>query len=358
MCVAGALVGADLLREDAGFVATVTMGIALANQRSLDVSRVLEFHGTIVNLLIGMLFILISASVTPSDVESVLAESLALVAVMVVLLRPLDVALSTWRSSLTGRERAFVAWMAPRGIVAAATASAFGLELAQSGIDGADRILPVVFVVIFATVVLYGLTAAPVARLLGVAGAGAPVVLVVGGHPWARAISQALKEAGVGVRIWTGKPDEQEAARVAGLDAGNAQLGVDVESREAELEEVGQALIVTESDDFNALAAFELRQELGSGRVFRLAPGLGSLDLVPAYAEGGILFGEGLTYEELTRRFDAGGRVEELPAAAIRNGSTPLFAITEDGDLRVITAAEEAPVEPGARLICLSGTGG
>ena len=183
MCVAAALVGADLIKEDAGFVATATMGIVMANQHRLDVSRVLEFHGTVVSLLIGMLFILISASVTPSQVNAVLWESLALIAVMVIVLRPLDVAVATWRSQLSMRERAFITWMAPRGIVAAATASAFGLELTQAGVSGADKILPISFVVIFGTVILYGLTSLPVARLLGIAGAAAPVVLLVGGHP-------------------------------------------------------------------------------------------------------------------------------------------------------------------------------
>ncbi len=287
MCVAAALVGADLIKEDAGFVATATMGVAMANQHRLDVSRVLEFHGTVVSLLIGMLFILISASVTPSQVDAVLWESLGLVAVMVLLLRPLDVALATWRSRLNMRERAFAAWMMPRGIVAAATASAFGLALTQAGVQGADKILPIAFVAIFSTVILYGLTAAPIGRLLGIAGAGTATILVVGGHGWARALAETLKAAGVRVRIWTGEPAEQEAARAAGLDAGNARLGVDLEAREAELEEVSQALVMTASDDFNALAAHELRQELGSSRVFRLAPGPGLLDLVPAYAREG-----------------------------------------------------------------------
>jgi NhaP-type Na+/H+ or K+/H+ antiporter len=356
MCVAAALVSADLLRDDAGFVATVTMGIVLANQRRLDVSRILEFHGTIVGLLIGILFILISASVTPSEASAVLAESLGLVAVMVLLLRPLDVALATYRSGLSWRERAFVAWMAPRGIVAAATASAFALELTQAGLDGADEILPIAFVVIFATVVLYGLTAAPIARLLGIAGAGAPVILVVGGHSWARDIALALKDAGIGVRIWTGESAEQEAAREAGLDAGNAKLGVDVETREAELEEVSKALIMTGSDDFNALAAFELRQELGSGRVYRLPPGPGALDLVPAYAEGGLLFARELTYLELSRRFQAGAQVVELARddrGGDPDGTIPLFILRADGGLEVSTADFQPDLGGGARAICL-----
>ena len=152
---------------------------------------------------------------SPSDVEAVLPEALVLVAVIVLVLRPLAVALATWRSPLTTPERGFVAWMAPRGIVAGATGVGLRPRARQAGVDGADRILPIAFVVIFCTVVLYGLSAAPVARALGVAGAGRALVLVVGGHAWARALGAALLRAGVGVRLWTG-------ARRAGAARGPA----------------------------------------------------------------------------------------------------------------------------------------
>jgi NhaP-type Na+/H+ or K+/H+ antiporter len=356
MILAAVIVGADLLRTDSGLLAAAVLGMAIANQRQLDVSKILEFHGSLVSLLIGMLFVLISASVEPSQVRDVVGEGIGLIAVMVFVIRPLVVAATTWRSRLTLRERVFVAWMAPRGIVAAATASTFGLELTQAHVSGADQILPIAFIVIFGTVVLYGLTAAPVARLLGVAGAGAPVILVVGGHAWARAIAKSLKTGGVGVRLWTGRPDEQAEARAAGLDAGNARLGVDAETREAELENVNQALLMTESDDFNALAAFELRQQLGSERVFRLPAEEGALDLVPTYAEGGILFAQDLTFAELERRFDAGARIVEVPAdggTGPGDGLTPLFAITAQGDLRVATAGARLQAGPGERAICL-----
>jgi NhaP-type Na+/H+ or K+/H+ antiporter len=335
MVVVGALVVADLIREDSGFLATTVMGLVLANQTQLDISRVLAFQGTVVELLIAILFVLISASVEPSQVWDRLPEGLALVAVMVLVLRPLTVAVGTWRSELSQAERAFMAWLAPRGIVAAATASAFGLQLAQAGVQGADDILPISFIVIFVTVVLYGLTAAPVARLLGLTRAGESVVLIVGGNAWARTMALALKSAGLGVRVWTGRSEEQAAAREAGLAAGNARLGVDVASREEELEEVTDALLMTESDDFNALAAFELRQELGRDHVYRLPPRGELLDLVPAYAEGRILFREDLTFSELTRRFDAGERLVEVTGD--HDGVTPLFILT-GSELTIVTA--------------------
>ena len=91
--VVAAVVAADLLRDDSGFVAAVLMGVVLGNQRRIDVSLTLEFEETLVQLLVGVLFVLIAASVSPDDVRAVLPETLVLVAVMVLLTIPLCLAL-------------------------------------------------------------------------------------------------------------------------------------------------------------------------------------------------------------------------------------------------------------------------
>jgi NhaP-type Na+/H+ or K+/H+ antiporter len=358
MVVVAALVCADLLREDAGFVATTLMGMSLANQRRIDVSQTLEFQGTLVQLLIGALFILIAASVSPSELSGVLAPTLGLVAVMVLVLRPLAVALASWRSVLTLRERAFVAWMAPRGIVAGATASAFGLELAQSGVKGADRILPITFLVIFATVCLYGLTAEPVARALGLAGSRATTVLVVGGHPWARKVAESLDRAGLHVRLWTGRQSEQQAAHAAGLDADHGRLLVDAMSREAELEEITHALLLTANDDFNALVAAELRDELGHESVHRVAPTPGRTDLLEPAGEAAILGSEELTFDAFNEWFDGGGHVVGEAHADGVPASDParrlLFCVTRRGALRVATQDRRLAPQKGDTVIWLA----
>ena len=185
MVVVGAVVAADLIREDAGLASRRRswgwrwpISERLAPSWRIDVSLMLGFHETLVRLLIGVLFVLVAASVSPSDVAWRAARKRS---------RwsrswwyssgPVAVILGMWRTRFTPRERAFVAWMAPRGIVAGATASAFGPQLEKAEIAGAGDILPIVFVAIFGTVVLYGLTAAPVARRLGVAGEGRARVL-------------------------------------------------------------------------------------------------------------------------------------------------------------------------------------
>jgi NhaP-type Na+/H+ or K+/H+ antiporter len=363
MLVVGAVVAADLLRDDAGLVSATVMGTLLANQRRIDVSLTREFQETLVQMLVGVLFVLIAASVSPDDVRAVLPEAIALVAVMAVVIRPLVTALATWRSFLTLRERALVAWMAPRGIVAGATASAFGLSLTQAGIAGGDEVLPIVFVAIFGTVVLYGLTGPLAARALGLAGAARRLVLVVSGHAWARELAVALARSGVAVRMWVGPAAEQTAARAAGLDADRGRMMIDSVSREVELEEITDAVLLTRSDDFNAVAAAELRDELGHGHVYRLAPDPDAPDLLPPSREPGILGDRSLTFAELERRVAAGARIVSRPAGdgALRGdggADLPLFVVGADGRLSATVDGREPVVRPGDTVIAVTNAEG
>ena len=359
MVVVGAVVAADLLRDDAGLVSATVMGIILANQRRIDVALTQEFEETLVQMLVGVLFVLIAASVSPDEVRAVLPEAIALVAVMALVIRPLATALATWRSSFTLRERALVAWLAPRGVVAGATASAFGLSLTQAGIAGGDEVLPIVFVAIFGTVVLYGLTGPPVARALGLAGAARLVVLVVSGHAWARDLAAALARSGVAVRMWVGPAAEQTAARAAGLDADRGRMMIDSVNREVELEEITDAVLLTRSDDFNAVAAAELRDELGHGHVYRVAPDPDAPVLLPPYRDPGILGDRSLTFAELDRRVAAGARIVSRPAAdgALRGdegAGLPLFVVGADGRLSATVDGRDPVVRPGDTVIALT----
>jgi hypothetical protein len=187
-------------------------------------------------------------------------------------------------------------------------------------------------------------------------------VLVVSGHPWARDLAAALQRSGLAVRMWVGPAGDRAAARAAGLDADRGRMIVDSVGREAELEEITDALLLTRSDDFNALAAAALRQKLGHGHVYRIAPDPEEPDLLPPSAESGILGSSALTFAELDRRFAAGARF------VARDGSQPtsadggpadvlLFAVGANGQLTV--AADERPLKAGlgGHVIVLSGRG-
>ncbi|BDZ42137.1 hypothetical protein GCM10025865_14360 [Paraoerskovia sediminicola] len=159
--------GAEAVHEEAGLFATVAMGIALANQRFINIEPLHEFGGHLGMLLVGSLFILLSARVEVGALQEFLLPALAITALLVLVLRPAVAGLSTFGTNLTGHERAMVGWMAPRGIVAASTASVFAIEFEKAG-EPFPEVVPVVFAIILLTAIVYGLSGPFVAKGLGV----------------------------------------------------------------------------------------------------------------------------------------------------------------------------------------------
>jgi hypothetical protein len=200
------------------------MGLAVANLPSMDVPARRPFFETLVSLILGLLFISISATVTPHSLRHVWLPALGLAAFLVLVVRPLVAGVSTLGTDLTRGERGFIGWMAPRGIVAAATASTFSAGLVSKGIGGASKILPATFVVIVATVTLYGLTASPVARRLAVVRPSRSRPLLVGGDPWVVDLGAALKSAGLEVLMGAGEEEQRDRTRQAGLELAPGEL--------------------------------------------------------------------------------------------------------------------------------------
>jgi len=167
MTVVGVAGICDALRPETGLIAAVLAGVAFANLPHIEVPEDKRFFDAIVQLVIGVLFISIASSVTFSSVRSVLFPTIVVVLGLVVIVRPIVAAIVTLRTDLRWQERAFIGWMHPRGIIAAATAATFGVGLSAVGIVGANKLLPAVFLVILGTVCIYGLSASWVAKLLG-----------------------------------------------------------------------------------------------------------------------------------------------------------------------------------------------
>lgn len=159
--------GCNAALDDTGLIAAIFMGVAVANLPRVRSPEDRPFFRTLVQLIIGLLFISISATVAPESVRHVLWGSLALAAGLIVIVRPLVTLAATARTDLTVRERVFIGLMDPRGIVAASTAATFTAPLVAAGVDGAEHLLPATFLVIVATVTFYGFVAAPAARVLG-----------------------------------------------------------------------------------------------------------------------------------------------------------------------------------------------
>ena len=269
-CVIGVAAACDVLRDDTGLIAAIVMGLAAANMRGFDIPARRPFFETLVQLIIGLLFISISATVTPASLRHLILPTVALVAVLVLVARPLVAWAATLRTDLTRGERAFIGWMAPRGIIAAATASTFGPALSAAHVGGAQKILPVTFLVIVLTVTLYSLTAVPVAGRLGVTRPARTRPLLVGGDAWVIELGTALQSAGLDVLMWAGAETQRSQIREAGLELATGEL-LAAAIDGGLLDGITMVLMLTDEDDFNALASAILRDNV-DGPVYRLRP--------------------------------------------------------------------------------------
>ena len=258
----------DAMRDDAGLLAAILMGLVVGNAARFRNPVRRPSLESIVQVILGLLFVSISATVTPASLNGITLRSLALVVVLVLVARPIVTLVSTTRADLPANERAFIGWMAPRGIVAAATASTFGTGLTGQGIPGADRILPATFVVIVATVALYGLTARPASRWLGVTRPAAARPLIVGEHPWAVDLGRVLREAGVEVLVWASTTAQRRRSRAAGLPLADAAAVREAADRGRPLVGVN-LLLLTGPDDTDAVMARALGDTV-DGPVHRL----------------------------------------------------------------------------------------
>jgi NhaP-type Na+/H+ or K+/H+ antiporter len=153
-------------RDETGLLAAIIMGVAMGNLPGMDRTEHKPFFQTVVQLTIGLLFISISATVTPASLKGIVVATIGLVACLVLIVRPVVAVLATVRSRLSLRERTFIGMMDPRGIVAASTAATFAAPLVRAHVGGANKLLATTFLVIMLTVLLYGLSAAPIVKAL------------------------------------------------------------------------------------------------------------------------------------------------------------------------------------------------
>jgi NhaP-type Na+/H+ or K+/H+ antiporter len=364
MVVVAGFAASNVLQPESGLLTATLMGVAVANQKVVGVRHILEFKENLRVLLISGLFILLAARLQTEDLRQIGPAELGFLAALIFLVRPAAVAVSAFRSEFKWREQALLSWIAPRGIVAAAVASIFALELAEAGFPGADRLVAITFMVIIGTVAIYGLTAAPVARLLGVAQPDPQGVLIVGAHPWAREIARELKEEGIPTRLVDTNYANIAEARMAGLPVYYGSALTEGTLDNIELEGIGHLLALTSNDEVNSLTALHFSEVFGGDRVYQLPPEqlTTTKQVVSQHLRGQFLFEPGASYWQLTARFDAGADIkttnltDTFDYRTFRDryrGAIPLFLIGESGRLIIFTAKNPPEPRRGQRVVAV-----
>jgi NhaP-type Na+/H+ or K+/H+ antiporter len=357
MFVVAAYAVAEVVRSEAGLFATTVMGLALANQRWEPIEQIRTFGEPVVVLLIGSLFIVLAAGVDAGALGDHFVGGLVLAAALALVVRPLAVVAATAGTSLHRRDRAFLACMAPRGVVAASTAALFSLRLEDIG-QPSDVLTPAVFAVILVLAVVYGVGSRPAARLLGVARPPARGALVLSGAPWALALARELAAAGITTVVAArGRSDlvrdDLPYAIYTGLVFDLPRSGV--------LDDVGRAVVASRDDETDLLAFGLLTDALGQRNVWvlpsRTSPaGTADAHVTSTEARAALFgsrarrpFAPEVTHELLTRAVEDGGRVRTVPADAVPPGALALVRLRGDD----WTAAVADAGGPGDRLIVL-----
>ena len=311
---------AEKLQHESGLLAVTIMGVWLANAKGLHMEEVLHFKEDLSVLLISGLFVVLASRIDLAVLPQYGWQILALLAVAQLIVRPVSAWLCTIGADLDTRERLFLGWIAPRGIVAAAVSSIFALRLEEAGVPQANLLVPLVFSMIVGTVVFQSLTAKPLAKRIGISNPEPNGVLFFGANDIGLALARALASEKVKVMLSDTSWRNVRAARRAGFEAyhGNPTSGHAAEN--LDLQGVGKLVAVSSMRDANALAGMHFRSQFGSNSVFTL---------------------EGASEDEAHERFDTANRNRGNPLFDAGLTHARLSRLLREGEVRHLRIADK-----------------
>ncbi|MFT5021883.1 MAG: NhaP-type Na+/H+ or K+/H+ antiporter, partial [Colwellia sp.] len=264
-------VTSDFLAHESGLLAVVVMGMVVGNSKLPNLKELLYFKESLSVLLISILFILLAANINIDQLMLLYDwRTGILFASIILVVRPLGVFLSSAGSKLKLKEKFFMSWVGPRGIVAAGIASLFGSKLVARGEIGAEYITPLVFMIVLGTVLLNATTARLVAKWLGVFLKKSEGILIVGAAPASRLIAQYLQDNNRHVVLIDNNETNISKAQDKGLEAITANIFSDNLADNIELNDMGYLMALTGNADINAFAIERFTKQFGENGAFRL----------------------------------------------------------------------------------------
>lgn len=342
-------VESDIFAHESGLLAVVVMGLVMGNLDLPNIKELLYFKESLSVLLISILFILLAANINLEDMKLIYNwKTLLLFGIIVFLIRPAGVFLSAHGSDLNIREKLFVGWVGPRGIVAAGIASLFGSKLIARGEPGAEYITPLVFTIVLGTVLLNATTARPFAKLVGVFLKESEGILIVGASKASRLIGRYLQRNNRHVVLIDNNQTNVEKARKFGLEAMSANIYSDTLTDNIELSDVGYLMAMTPNADINRYAIDAFRDQFGENGSFRLVDNAEMNDPENSPREG--LFSHTDDYIKLMEATRKNPKVHEIDLKDRQHYEgliemikadddiVPLFLKDPKGDLTIISS--------------------
>jgi NhaP-type Na+/H+ or K+/H+ antiporter len=359
-------VESDVFAHESGLLAVVVMGMVLGNMNLPNIKELLYFKESLSVLLISILFILLAANINISDLELLMNWETAILFVLVVfVIRPLGVFLSTQGSNLKLKEKLFIGWVGPRGIVAAGIASLFGSKLLAKGEPGAEYITPLVFMIVLGTVLLNATTARLFAKMVGVFLTKSEGILIIGASKVSRLIASYLKKNKRHVVLIDNNQTNVDKAIKLGIEAMTANIYSDPLTDNIELNDMGYLMALTGNSDINKFAINKFKKQFGENGAFRIVNTDEMNDPENNPEEG--LFSHTDDFIKLTdaaRKYPSVNEIDIkdqehynglIEITKSDNDIIPLFLKNVDDELQIISAfsKEFADIKEGYKLVYL-----
>jgi len=249
------------VEPESGIASVTAAGLMIGNMHTRALSDLKEFKEGLTVMLIGLLFVLLAADVRFSEIVSLGRHGIFVCLILMLVVRPAGIFFCTLGSTIKPRERVFLAWLAPRGIVAAAVSSFFAQQLNQAGIPGGDKIRALVFLVIAVTVLVQGLSGGLVASLLSVRRKTNTGYAILGANELGRVLGRTLRDGGEEVTFLDSSTDAVQMAKEEDFRVvfGNA-LEERIRQR-AGLDAVAACVGMTQNEEVNLLFVRRAREE-------------------------------------------------------------------------------------------------
>jgi CPA1 family monovalent cation:H+ antiporter len=356
---------AEAIETESGLLAVTIMGVWQANMRDLDFEDILNFKESLTLVLVAGLFIVLAARLNLSELRSLGVGAVAVLLFLQFIGGPMRAAVCSIGSSLSWRERMYLGWIFPRGIVAAAVSSLFALRLQNAGYAGAEKLVPLIFTVILGTVIVQSLSGRLVARLLGIVDPDPTGVLVVGANPLALMYAQALHDAGQRVLVASSSWDGIKKARMRGLPVYYGSPVSDYADRNLDLLGLGNLLALSHRPGLNELACVHFKFEFGRDAVFTVkheSEETHEKHRISGESGGRILFGGKYSVNDMLRFILHGAKVratelsDEFTFADYRSKYPDrliLFAMDANGRLQFPLTEKDMPVHSGYTVAAL-----
>jgi len=368
MTVVLVFTASNMLQHESGLWAVTLMGVALANQKAARIHHIVEFKENLRLLLLSALFILLAARVELSNLLSNLnLDMLAFLAVLIFIIRPAAVYLSTISSNLNWKEKLFLCWMAPRGVVAASISSIFAISLMQNGYPEANQLVSIVFITIISTVAIYGLTAPWVARKLGVAKPVPRGFLIIGAHEWAIDIAKVIQEQGGKVMIADSNWKNISNAKSKDLDTYYGNVLSEFALDYINLDGLGKLLSMTPNDEVNALTAIRFAEIFGRSHVYQLSPNAktgNKQNDVSNHLTGRTLFKKEMNFDHISELYKAGKIIKSTlltETFTFQNfkethgdDAIPLFLLNKDDSIQPFVVDNPPVPQAGDTIISMA----